>query len=148
MLFPFPARGADAPVQPIAFSHKTHAGDYKIPCQYCHVYADRSPVAGVPSVRLCMGCHQITAAQKPEIIKLKAYWDKGEPVPWVRVHDLPGHVHFSHKPHIRKGLACQQCHGPVETMERLRQFASLNMNWCVTCHEKKSADRDCMVCHH
>ncbi len=147
-LFPPTSFGANAPVQPIPFSHKIHAGEFQIPCQYCHIYADRSPVAGVPSVRLCMGCHQITAAQKPEIVKLKGYWDRGEPIPWVRVHILPGYVHFTHQPHILHGLPCQECHGPVETMVRLRQVASLDMRWCVNCHEKRGADRDCLICHH
>jgi hypothetical protein len=147
-LFPSFLFAANAPVQPIAFSHRIHTGEYKIPCQYCHVYTDRSPVAGVPSVRLCMGCHQITAAQKPEIVKLKGYWDRGEPVPWIRVHILPGYVHFSHQPHILRGLICQECHGPVQTMVRLRQVAPLTMRWCVDCHEKNGADRDCLVCHH
>lgn len=144
------ARSAKAPtpVQPIAYSHRIHAGESKLPCLFCHRNADRSPVAGVPAVRVCMGCHQITAAQKPEILKLKGYWDKGEPVPWVRVHRLPGHVRFTHKRHVRKDIACQTCHGPIETMDRVRQWAPLSMGWCVKCHEKNGADRDCMVCHH
>ncbi len=148
LIFFILAHSTSAPDQPIAFSHKIHAGDYKIPCQFCHPFAERSPVAGVPSVRVCMGCHQITAAQKPEVQNLKTYWDKDEPVPWVRVHNLPGHVRFAHQPHIRKGLTCQECHGLVETMDRLRKAAPLSMGWCVRCHVKRDADRDCMVCHH
>lgn len=133
--------------QPIAFSHKLHAGDKKIPCQYCHAYARRSPVAGVPSVQTCMGCHSLVAVRKPEIRKVAAYWEQRAPIPWVKIHNLPDFVYFSHKRHIRAGLECQQCHGPVETMERVYQYSSLEMGWCLTCHTQRGAPIDCATCH-
>ncbi|MFQ5898194.1 MAG: cytochrome c3 family protein [Candidatus Methylomirabilia bacterium] len=154
-------------VQPIAFSHRIHAGQYKIDCQYCHADARRSPYAGIPSVRRCMGCHRITAADRPEIQKLAQYLGREESIPWVRIHKVPEMVYFAHKPHIRAGLACQSCHGPVDTMDRieartgqnlvndllnlvgLAQTATpLTMGWCVECHTAKEASLECTTCHH
>ena len=77
------------PVQPLAFSHTVHAGEFKIPCLYCHSYARRSPVAGVPSMQRCMGCHNWIQSDHPEIAKLKEYWDREEPIPWIRVYSTP-----------------------------------------------------------
>lgn len=138
-----------APTQPIAFSHKLHAGDHKIPCQHCHLYAERSPVAGVPPMSKCMGCHSNIAVDKPEIRKLAAYWEHREPVPWIKVHDLPDFTHFSHKRHVRAGLACQSCHGPVEQMTVLTRVAPMTMGWCVSCHQARAVrfGTDCWTCH-
>src|SRR5437870_4927775 len=102
--------------QPINFPHHVHAGTYRIDCQYCHADARRSEYAGLPSVTRCMGCHKITAGDKPEIKKLAQYAGKGEPVPWARAYKLPEFTHFAHKAHIHAGLRCQTCHGPDETM--------------------------------
>ena len=102
--------------QPIQFPHSTHVQQYKIDCQYCHSDARRSEYAGIPSVTRCMGCHKITAADRPEIKKLTEYATKGEPVPWNRVYKLPEFTHFPHKAHVRVGLKCQECHGKVEEM--------------------------------
>jgi hypothetical protein len=138
-----------APVQPIEFSHRIHAGENDIPCLYCHVYADRTPSAGVPSVARCIGCHESIATDRPEIQKLQQYWDKQQPIPWVKVHDVPDFVHFTHKRHVRAGIECQQCHGPVETMDRIERQVSLRMPWCVDCHTEREVDngRDCWTCH-
>lgn len=141
------------PVQPIAFSHRIHAGVNQIPCQYCHYSADRSPWANIPSVELCMGCHKITAAQRPEVQKLTQYWNRQEPIPWVRVHHLPEFARFNHKRHVKAGFACEVCHGPVKEMDVVYQWATLNMGWCVTCHSGqnelgKKASADCLTCHY
>jgi hypothetical protein len=138
-----------APVQPIEFSHRIHAGENDIPCLYCHVYADRTPSAGVPSVARCMGCHESIATDRPEIQKVQQYWDEQQPIPWIKVHDVPDFVHFTHKRHVRAGIECQQCHGPVETMDRIERQESLRMPWCVECHTEREVDngRDCWTCH-
>lgn len=141
-------RREEAPVQPIAFSHQVHAGDFQIPCLYCHSYARRSPVAGVPSVERCFGCHKITAVNSPEVQKVLGYWKRREPIPWVRVHKLPDFVVFTHKRHVLAGLPCQTCHGPVETMPRVRQVAPLSMGWCLECHRQQGATLECFTCHH
>src|SRR5918996_182131 len=93
-------------VQPIAFPHNVHVQTYKLDCQYCHSDARRSEYAGLPSVTRCMGCHKITAADKPEIQKLAQYASKNEPVPWARVFKVPEFTYFPHKAHVRAGISC------------------------------------------
>jgi len=133
--------------QPIPFSHKVHAGDNKIPCQYCHINARRAAVAGVPSVQRCMGCHKITALDKPGVIRLKEYWDRKAPIRWVKVRPMPDFIFFAHWPHVRKGIECQACHGPVESMDTMRVGKPLLMQDCLACHRREEANIDCVVCH-
>ena len=137
---------ARVPEQPIKFNHKIHAGDYKIPCGYCHVYARRNAVAGIPSAERCMGCHKITAANNPEVQKLQKHRDQKQPIQWIKVTSMPDYVFFEHWPHIRADIKCQTCHGPIETMEETRPSA-LTMSECLDCHRKEKASIDCMACH-
>jgi hypothetical protein len=144
---------AAAPDQPIAFYHSVHAGENQIPCMYCHTSADRSVDAGIPAVALCVGCHVPGSAVQPpenaqlafpaatrdsvwnrEATKLVDYWRRQEAIPWVRIHDLPDHAKFPHDVHVTVGLQCQTCHGPVQEMEKVYQFSSLRMGWCIDCH--------------
>ena len=141
------------PIQPIAFSHKVHAGDNKIDCQYCHSSAKYGKVAGIPSANVCMNCHfyiqegEYTGTK--EIAKIykavgfdaetstyiKGY--KQKPIKWVRIHNLQDFVYFNHAQHvIVGGIKCQECHGPVETMEEVYQYSDLTMGWCVECHRE------------
>lgn len=138
-----------SPDQPIAFSHRIHAGENEIPCLYCHTSARRSISAGVPSVNKCVSCHQIVVPERPQIRKVMNYWDTKEPIPWVKVHDLPDFVYFPHKRHVQAGLECQACHGPVETMDKITRIAPLKMGWCLDCHTKEHVEhgRDCLTCH-
>ncbi len=138
-----------SPEQPINFSHKIHAGEFEIPCMYCHVQARRSISAGVPSVSKCVGCHSQVATERPQIRKLMAYWENKEPIPWIKVHDLPDFVHFPHKRHVAAEVKCQTCHGPVESMDVIRQEASLKMGWCLGCHKEREVENglDCWTCH-
>jgi hypothetical protein len=136
-----------SPIQPLAFSHKVHAGDNGIHCLYCHRNAPMSPVAGIPAVADCRACHQFISIDAPEIKKLMGYWEKREPIPWVRVHSLPDHVYFPHMMHIRAGLDCATCHGKVTSMERITRSASLKMGWCLNCHRQHKASIDCWTCH-
>jgi hypothetical protein len=133
--------------QPIAFSHKIHAGANKIACEYCHSYARRAGVAGIPTVQRCMGCHKITAADKPEVQKLQNYWNQKQPIRWVQVTSLPDFVYFEHAPHIRSKVQCQTCHGPVETMEQTEEISPLIMSRCLACHRTEKASIDCVTCH-
>ena len=137
----------NTPRQPIAFSHELHAGQYGLDCLYCHNAARISPRAGIPPVKTCIGCHK-NVTDKPELLKVQDYWERKEPIPWLRVHKLPGFTRFTHKRHIRAGLECQSCHGQVDQMERVEQVSSLKMGWCVNCHEQQQADKDCLVCHY
>jgi hypothetical protein len=146
--------GNYAPDQPLAFPHDLHSGGAnRIPCMYCHSTADRSVDAGIPSVQVCAGCHipggvPMVRADRPGVQQLVAYWQNKQAIPWVRIHDLPDHVHFPHMRHIKAGLECQECHGKVETMAKVEQVAPLRMGWCVQCHKQKKARVDCFVCHY
>lgn len=138
-----------APTQPIAFSHKLHAGDNNINCQYCHTYARRSEIAGIPSVKKCMNCHQrmLKKVNTEKIQQLVSFYKNKEPIPWIRIYDLPDHVWFSHKRHIARDVACQTCHGPVETMEVVERQKIFKMRDCLNCHQENEAPTDCLTCH-
>ncbi len=127
-----------APDQPIPFSHKIHAGENKIECQFCHATVERSAHASVPDTATCMRCHQEVAPDSPSIQFLKSSFEQGLPLRWNKVHDLPDHVKFSHKPHIAKGVSCETCHGPIDTMDKVRVHSGFNMGWCVNCHREYS----------
>lgn len=149
------------PVQPIAFSHRIHAGDNKIDCQYCHSAAKNSKSSGIPSVNICMNCHKNIAEVSEEtataehskafydgeIQKLykAAGWDsenliytgETEPIVWTRIHNLPDFAYYNHSQHVTVGgIKCQKCHGPVQEMEELYQFSPLTMGWCIDCHKE------------
>lgn len=183
------------PPQPISFSHRLHAGELNMACQFCHSGADQSRHASIPASSTCMTCHRLvtapvtlvqaedklaqkenrasrriisselqklydylglTLSQKQELVPTPG--KQPRPVPWIKVYNLPDFVYFDHRAHIRVGVACQNCHGPVETMERIRQVGNLSMGWCVNCHRTANRDgingirvhasTDCIVCHH
>jgi Cytochrome c7 and related cytochrome c len=127
-----------SPVQPIAFSHKVHAGENKIPCLYCHFGARKSRHAGIPAESVCMNCHSILQTQAVEIEKLKEADLQRRAIPWIRVHKLPDFVYFNHSQHVLSGLECQRCHGRVETMDRVTQVSALTMGWCLECHRARA----------
>jgi mono/diheme cytochrome c family protein len=150
------------PEQPIYYSHKVHAGVNQINCQYCHIGTYQGKQATLPSVNVCMNCHQAINEYKgdplvrengdivdgtAEIKKLYKYagftegqpWDatKAQPIEWVRIHNLPDHVYFNHAQHVNAGqVACQQCHGEIQKMGEVKQFSDLSMGWCVNCHRE------------
>lgn len=134
--------------QPIAFSHRQHVTDFALDCQLCHAYARRGPVAGIPSVARCAGCHQFVLPDSPEVNKILTYLETEEPIPWIRVHKLPEFVRFTHKRHVLSGLTCETCHGDVAHMDFASQVAPLTMDWCVSCHEERNASLDCLICHY
>ncbi len=137
-------------VQPIPFSHRIHAGVNKIPCQYCHEYARRSQTAGVPPVERCVGCHG--ANQFGGLKPVTRPWtDERQPpfeIRWNRVYTLPDFVRFTHQPHVNANVACQECHGEVETMDRVVPVHDIDMGFCIACHTKRGVTTDCFVCHH
>jgi len=142
-----------APEQPIAFPHDLHAGTNQIPCMYCHSTADRSVDAGIPSVQVCAGCHlpggvPMVRPDRPGVKQLAWHWQNKQSIPWVRVYDLPDHVHFPHVRHVQAGIECQTCHGEVENMKEIKQVPSLRMGWCIDCHKERKARIDCAVCHY
>lgn len=126
-----------APKQPIAFSHKLHAGQYKIDCNYCHTGVNRGKSATIPSANICMNCHGVIKKESPEIQKIYTAIEKNQPIEWVRVHNLPDLAYFNHAQHVNVGnVACQDCHGTIEKMEVVEQRSSLTMGWCIDCHRK------------
>jgi len=139
-------------VQPIPFSHRIHAGVREIPCQYCHAYARRSQTAGVPPVQRCLGCHMKVGGEQPVLAAATRPWTDGRRLPgeivWQRVYTLPDFVHFAHRPHILAGIACQECHGPVETMDRVVPVHDINMGFCLACHTERGVSKDCVICHY
>ena len=130
-----------APDQPIKFSHKVHAGDNKIDCKYCHTTAEYGKSAGIPAMELCMNCHVLvregTRSGKFEIAKVVEANEMKKPVEWVRLHNLPDHVFFSHAQHVGVGkVDCKQCHGQVQEMDIMKQTSDLSMGWCINCHRQ------------
>jgi hypothetical protein len=123
------------PVQPIAFSHRLHAGEVKVPCLYCHFGATRSRHAGIPPSDVCMNCHALLERQSPEIRKLKDAVEQRRPLEWIKVHNLPDFVYFDHSQHVLASVECSRCHGAVEQMSEVYQAAPLTMGWCLDCHE-------------
>lgn len=137
-----------APDQPIAFPHTIHVSKLGIECTYCHIYAEKSKFAGVPFLSKCMVCHKAIATEKEEIIKLTRFYEEKKPVVWNRVYELPPHVYFSHKRHVKKGVKCTTCHGDVGSMKKIRKVSSLTMGWCVSCHRDRGVlPLDCATCH-
>lgn len=147
-----------APLQPIAFSHRLHAGTMRIDCQYCHTGAAVSPNAGVPAVSVCMNCHTLARKSRPEIIRLTKYYDEGVALPWKRVHKVPDYAYFNHSVHVNRGIACANCHGAVENMDVVTQVHQFTMAACLDCHRnaperlpsvagiRKGPD-NCATCH-
>ncbi len=136
-----------SPFQPIKFSHAVHAGQNEIDCIYCHSYAPGSKSAGIPAENVCMNCHLLvrngSLSGRYEISKLIELYDNEEPIPWVRVYNLPDHVFFSHAQHVEAGkLNCSECHGEVEKMNVIKQVPDLSMGWCIDCHRNKIVDFD------
>lgn len=154
------------PEQPIYYSHKVHAGTNQINCLYCHGGSQDSKHANIPSVNVCMNCHMAIKEYKGDVIikedgkqlngtaeiqKLYQYagwnpdakkYDKpGKPIEWVRIHNLPDHVYFNHSQHVKVGKQqCQTCHGPIQEMPEVYQFAELSMGWCINCHRESKVN--------
>jgi mono/diheme cytochrome c family protein len=126
-----------APKQPITFSHKLHAGEYKIDCNYCHTGVNRGKSAHIPSANICMNCHGVIKKESPEIQKIYTSIENNTPIEWVRVHNLPDLAYFNHSQHVNvAGLECENCHGDIAKMEVVQQRSSLTMGWCIDCHRK------------
>jgi mono/diheme cytochrome c family protein len=130
-----------APEQPIQFSHKLHAGQYEINCNYCHTGVYKGKGANIPSANICMNCHNAIKRESPEIQKIYRSLEKDEPIQWVRVHNLPDLAYFNHSQHTNVGgLECTNCHGEIAKMEVVQQRSSLTMGWCIDCHRKTNVN--------
>lgn len=131
-----------SPDQPVKFSHAVHAGQNQTDCLYCHASAEYSKSAGFPGTGVCMNCHLIVRNGSQsgawEINKVIEAHENGEAIEWIRIHNNPDHVYFNHAQHVRiGGIECQECHGEVESMDRIIQVSDLSMGWCINCHREK-----------
>jgi len=151
VLFTIGVQQGYAPTQPIAYSHKVHAGQYEIDCNYCHTGVRKGKNANIPSLNICMNCHQEiqegTNTGKNEIAKIYAaldydpqtrtYGPNPKPIEWVRIHNLPDLAYFNHAQHVKVGnIECETCHGEIKEMEVVAQHAPLTMGWCINCHRE------------
>ncbi|HXF94535.1 MAG TPA: cytochrome c3 family protein [Gemmatimonadales bacterium] len=161
----------DGPRQPIFFRHDVHAGQYRIPCLYCHATVTVSSEPGIPAMETCMGCHRLVAggtrpglrdsternAERAEVQKLRDLRRDRQVPEWVRIHTLPQFVRFPHMRHVKAlgegtpgggAMTCTLCHGDVQNMAQVYQVETLKMGWCVRCHVERRVSRDCTVCHY
>lgn len=122
------------PKQPVPFSHALHAGELGIDCRYCHTTVENAAHAAVPSTSVCMNCHNQVAPNSEKLAPVRESAETGEPIPWVRVHDLPDFAYFDHSAHVARGVSCISCHGRIDEMEEVRQVETLSMGWCLDCH--------------
>ena len=148
VLWPSRREAGYEPPQPIPYSHKLHAGELKIDCLYCHTNATKGQHATVPSVATCMKCHEQVQTKDedgnltPGMATLLEHWETRTPIVWNKVHDLADFVYFDHSRHMAVSLTCQECHGPVETMEHMRRQYGLKMSWCLDCHKQQPVEGD------
>jgi hypothetical protein len=131
--------------QPVPFSHEHHVSGLGIDCRFCHTTVETSAFAGLPATEICMGCHSQIWKDSPMLEPVRESYRTGRPLKWTRVHDLPDFVYFNHSIHLAKGIGCESCHGRVDKMPLMRRTASLQMGWCLDCHdhpERQIRDRD------
>ena len=123
-----------APEQPVEYSHKLHAGKLDLDCQYCHTNVDVSKQANIPSTQTCMNCHSQVKTNSEKLAPVRESWESGQPIEWVRVHNLPDYAYFNHAIHVNVGVGCETCHGRIDRMEVVAQKEPLSMSWCLDCH--------------
>jgi len=122
--------------QPVAFSHRHHAGELRMDCRYCHTSVEKSSFAGVPSTQICMTCHSQLFTGSPLLAPVRESAATGRPIFWNRVHILPDYVYFDHSIHVNKGFGCTTCHGQVNEMPLIWKTSTLFMQWCLQCHRE------------
>ncbi|MDH3628774.1 MAG: cytochrome c family protein [Acidobacteriota bacterium] len=122
------------PEQPVPYSHAVHAGELGIDCRYCHSTVEESAHASIPPTSTCMNCHSAIHTESEKLEPVRASYESGLPVHWIRVHDLPDYAYFNHSAHVRRGVGCVSCHGRIDTMEVVQQDQPLSMGWCLDCH--------------
>jgi len=126
-----------APVQPVPFSHALHTGQLGLDCRYCHTGVDQGPHSTVPAAQTCMNCHSIIKKDSPLLAPVRASFDSGDPVPWMKIHQAPDFVYFNHAVHVARGVSCIECHGNLTTTaegETIAQRQPLSMSFCLDCH--------------
>jgi hypothetical protein len=122
------------PVQPVAFSHKTHAGPLGMDCRYCHSDVEKSWFSNIPSASTCMNCHSQVLKDDPRLALVRESAATGKPIPWVQVHRVPDFVYFNHSVHVTRGISCVECHGRIDQMDEVYHAKPLSMSFCLDCH--------------
>lgn len=125
-----------APVQPVPFSHALHAGQLGLDCRYCHSNVEKSGHSNVPTAQTCMNCHNQIKTDSPLLAPVRASYESGDPVPWVKIHQAPDYVYFNHSVHVARGVSCVECHGKINEMEVVEHAKPLSMGWCLECHRE------------
>ena len=131
---PWVTRQGQRPEQPVPFSHKHHVMGLGLQCQYCHTSVEKSSYAGIPPTKTCFNCHAQIWTNAALLQPVRDSWASGQSLPWVKVHDLPDYVYFSHEIHVNKGIGCASCHGRVDQMPLMYEQNTLQMEWCLNCH--------------
>lgn len=126
------------PKQPVPYSHALHVGELGLDCRYCHTTVEKSAHAAVPPAQFCMNCHTTIRADSLQLTPVRESFATGAALKWTRVHDLPDYVFFNHSAHVTRGVGCEECHGRIDLMEEVYQFAPLTMGWCIDCHRDPS----------
>jgi hypothetical protein len=127
------------PIQPVAFSHATHAGQLGMDCRYCHHGVEQSYHSNVPSSALCMNCHNQVLKDDPKLALVRDSAGTGKPLPWVWIHKTPDYVYFNHAVHVNRGISCFECHGQLNLMDEVRHAQPLSMTFCLNCHRQPEA---------
>lgn len=135
-----------SPAQPLPFPHRPHT-ENQIDCAFCHEFADSYAAAGMPETELCGNCHLAMPNESEATAKLLEFVEAEEPIPWVRLYQLPQFTYFSHQWHTGAGIECTTCHGDIGTSLTAVRHIDLEMAWCVECHEQNDASVDCVTCH-
>jgi len=128
------------PEQPVPYSHALHVGELGLDCRYCHNTVDRAGFSAVPPAGTCMNCHGNVREDSPKLLPIRESYATGQPVEWIKVHDLPDYVFFNHSAHVTRGVGCESCHGRVDQMAEVSQQKPLTMGWCLDCHRDPTAN--------
>lgn len=126
------------PEQPVPYSHATHVGQLGLDCVYCHNTVDKAAMAAIPPAATCMNCHTSIHYKSDKLAPVREAYAGGEPVKWVKVHDVPDYVYFNHSAHVTRGVGCESCHGRIDKMVEVYQAKPLTMGWCLDCHREPS----------
>lgn len=123
-----------APEQPVEYSHRLHAGQLGLDCQYCHTNVKDAAFSNVPATQTCMNCHSQVRTESLKLLPVRESWATGQSIEWIKVHKLPDYARFSHAVHTNNGVGCESCHGRIDQMEVVFQTEPLSMGWCLECH--------------
>ncbi len=127
------------PIQPVPFSHNTHAGQVGIDCRYCHSAVEKSWFSNIPSSSTCMNCHNTILKDDPRLALVRESAATGKPIPWVQIHKTPDYVYFNHSVHVNRGVSCVECHGRIDQMDEVMHSKPFSMSFCLDCHRDPAA---------